>query len=748
MRNRLFSALLLLMFVIGYSPAYAQEGAGLDLLINQVSTLETPDALQLKAYFTLYDPKTSLPNLDVVPTTAQVNLPQYNYTVEAPVTRPDVPIYVVLVLDASGSMGGVASDLQKAAKQALTNTPDNSQFAVVQFDEEIKLLQDFTSNISAVTFAIEQYKVSPGKGTCLYDATYTAIETLQKAQAGRRSVIVFTDGKDENPDGKQCSKHSFHDLLSLAMNNQVPVNTIGLSFKEGNLNQVELNGLASSTGGFAAVVRQDSLIKAFSDIMDVLKAQWMVYVDVYPHRGESQVLLTVPISETESISKTFSIKSNTDYPGPPSKVQMRVDGLVLNAAKQVYDLQLSLTSFELVQYVKVEVWDKSANTKLNEYVFEQPQNSNVFPLPTTPLTPEKAYVLHLSAVSPDGVAYDVARTDDGLVKQILHEFTFDPSSSYPTLQIQSVSQENYDLLVSFSMSNTALAGSIAGWLVNEESATKVKGSDFVLTQVPAAGEPLLIPLRTSRVPRGKYTVIIRVLAKDGSEYSKIPYSGVVYTAPTIMQRVWLTFVAAPWLPMLLLLILIVAVWFAMRSTRQQKVLSGTPVLDGKMGASLSGKPLPLADDEPLLKRKIAVQPQIFEPIPTSSPETAPKTVMEVPESAIITTDFFTSSSLALILTLTDFPQGLEPVSYTVSTFPAVIGRTGADIQINEQHISRRHAQLEYSSSERIFLLKDLGSSNGTFLGAQRLLPNQPTPVSSGSVIRFGQKITLLLQVKS
>lgn len=754
MLKRLLPGFLLLYWLISLAhPAYAQQSSGLDLLINQVTTLETPDALQMKTYFTLYDPKTSLPVLDVTPSTAQVSLPKYNYLVEAPVTRPDVPIYVVLVLDASGSMGGVAADLQKAAKQALTNTPDNSQFAVVQFDEEIKLLQDFTANISAVTFAIEQYKVSPGKGTCLYDATYTAIETLQKAQAGRRAVIVFTDGKDENPDGKQCSKHSFQDVRSLAMNNQVPVNTIGLSFKEGNLNQVELNGLASSTGGFAAIVRQDSLAKAFSNIMDVLKAQWMVYVDVYPHKGESQVLLSVPLSETESISKTYSIKSNTDYPGPPSKVHMRVDGLVLNAARQSYDLQVSLSLPDLVKYVKVEVWDKSANTKLTEYPFEKPQNSNTFPIPTTPLTPGKAYVLHLSAISPEEIAYDVARIDDKLVQEVLYEFTFDPSSAYPTLQIQSVSEQNYDLLIEYSLTNRSLASRITGWLVNEESSIKVRGSEFTITDVPAEGQPLRVPLRSNRVPTGKYTVIVRVLAEDGGEYSTASHEGVVYTAPGLMQSIWLVFTAAPLVPALLLLVVAIAAGFILKASRKQPVLSGTPVLDGKMGNNLSAMPLPVSEDEPIPVRKPTTAPKpVPAPLPQPHPakrqdeqtQNAPPTVLDTPP----TTDTSTSAGMpSLWLTVVDAPADIGQREYHIKRFPAFVGRTDADVQLNEQHISRRHAQLTYDSAHASILLTDLGSSNGTFLGVQRLAPNVPTPIQSGTVVRFGTKVAIRLDTK-
>ena len=131
--------------------------SGWQIRINQVSTLETPTAMTLKVYFNIYDPKTGVPILNATPSSAQVTLLNKSLVAQGQVKAPDVPIYITLVLDSSGSMGWAAPQLRQAAKQALNNTPDNSFFSVIQFDESIKMLQDFTQNISAVTYAIDQY---------------------------------------------------------------------------------------------------------------------------------------------------------------------------------------------------------------------------------------------------------------------------------------------------------------------------------------------------------------------------------------------------------------------------------------------------------------------------------------------------------------------------------------------------------------------------------------------------------------
>jgi pSer/pThr/pTyr-binding forkhead associated (FHA) protein len=51
-------------------------------------------------------------------------------------------------------------------------------------------------------------------------------------------------------------------------------------------------------------------------------------------------------------------------------------------------------------------------------------------------------------------------------------------------------------------------------------------------------------------------------------------------------------------------------------------------------------------------------------------------------------------------------------------------------------VSRRHAVLRRDGGR--MLLMDLGSSNGTMIGNERLRPNMPTPVLSGDTIRFGR----------
>src|SRR2546430_2732665 len=65
-----------------------------------------------------------------------------------------------------------------------------------------------------------------------------------------------------------------------------------------------------------------------------------------------------------------------------------------------------------------------------------------------------------------------------------------------------------------------------------------------------------------------------------------------------------------------------------------------------------------------------------------------------------------------------------------------IGRTPeSGLPLLDPEVSRNHAELRMESQGLI--LTDLGSSNGTFIGTERLLANQPHLLSDGTTFRIG-----------
>ena len=65
-----------------------------------------------------------------------------------------------------------------------------------------------------------------------------------------------------------------------------------------------------------------------------------------------------------------------------------------------------------------------------------------------------------------------------------------------------------------------------------------------------------------------------------------------------------------------------------------------------------------------------------------------------------------------------------------------------DLNAANLGVSKRHAMIRRSGSG--FEVLDLSSRNGTWLNAERLVPNRPYPFASGSQIRIGQMRLLVV----
>ncbi len=59
------------------------------------------------------------------------------------------------------------------------------------------------------------------------------------------------------------------------------------------------------------------------------------------------------------------------------------------------------------------------------------------------------------------------------------------------------------------------------------------------------------------------------------------------------------------------------------------------------------------------------------------------------------------------------------------------------IQLNDPQVSREHAVLQYHPKKKAFLLKDLGSTNGTYCNNRRI---ETTFVSPGDEIKVGGSV--------
>ena len=80
-------------------------------------------------------------------------------------------------------------------------------------------------------------------------------------------------------------------------------------------------------------------------------------------------------------------------------------------------------------------------------------------------------------------------------------------------------------------------------------------------------------------------------------------------------------------------------------------------------------------------------------------------------------------------------------SASLDDAPVLIGRgSDAAIRLDDDYVSTRHARIASSGDQ--WFVEDLGSTNGTYIGSQRI--TQPTAIQLGSRVRVG-KTTLELK---
>jgi Ca-activated chloride channel family protein len=189
-----------------------------------------------------------------------------------------LPLELVATIDISGSMEGSMPEVQAAVKRLLSRLRARDTTTLVGFNETIFVLAEREGDAALREAAVEA--LVPWGGTAFYDAVVRSLDLVGQA-AGRRGVIVFSDGDDRHSVGRRG------DSLRRIEEGQVAVYTVG--FGEGASAQFRgtLQAFAEASGGRAWFPRTvDDLEAAFGAIFEELSHQYILsYVSDGPADG-------------------------------------------------------------------------------------------------------------------------------------------------------------------------------------------------------------------------------------------------------------------------------------------------------------------------------------------------------------------------------------------------------------------------------------------------------------------------------
>src|SRR5438105_15292261 len=118
----------------------------------------------------------------------------------------ELPLTLALLVDTSPSVRPVLDEEKTTASAFLESILREKDLALVMgFDREVTLLQDYTENLRLLKRSIDELEV--GGGTSVYDAVYLASQEKLRDEAGRKAIILISDGEDTTSKTKMTEAH-------------------------------------------------------------------------------------------------------------------------------------------------------------------------------------------------------------------------------------------------------------------------------------------------------------------------------------------------------------------------------------------------------------------------------------------------------------------------------------------------------------------------------------------------------------
>jgi VWFA-related protein len=223
-------------------------------------------------------------------------------------SRGELPLRMVILIDTSGSMRSKLTLAQEAAVRFVRSLKPGDEVQVVEFNDRVLTLAEFTSDFDRVEEAIRGTEATGA--TSLYNAIYVSLKDLHRdgtEELDRRAIVVLSDGNDTK------SVLGFEDVKEQARKSSVVIFSISLRATEEDLvkdkyrnAKFELDMLARESGGVSyAPEKLGDLSGVYEEIAIELKSQYSLgYVSTNPATDGAwrrlQVVSNAPGTEIRS----------------------------------------------------------------------------------------------------------------------------------------------------------------------------------------------------------------------------------------------------------------------------------------------------------------------------------------------------------------------------------------------------------------------------------------------------------------
>ena len=178
----------------------------------------------------------------------------------------ELPLTLALLVDISPSVEPVFKEEKRTASAFLRSVLGKRDLAlVIAFDRHVTLTQDYSEDLSSLTRAVGELELSKG-GTSLFDAVYLAAHDKLAREAGRKAIVILSDGVDTT------SKYDMGKAMIAAQRSDAVIYSISNSGSPRTLRV-----MSEETGGaFFKINRSGDYEKVFDQIALELRTQYSV----------------------------------------------------------------------------------------------------------------------------------------------------------------------------------------------------------------------------------------------------------------------------------------------------------------------------------------------------------------------------------------------------------------------------------------------------------------------------------------
>jgi VWFA-related protein len=207
----------------------------------------------------------------------------------------DLPLTIGLLVDVSNSQQNLIETERRAASAFFSSVVKKKDVAfLISFGADSELLQDTTASPRLLREGLDRLRlngggfsgVNPGpvptmskpRGTVLYDAVYLASNDMLSKEAGRKAIVLITDGEDQ---GSKLSKDAAIEAAQKADAIIYGILYVDRAFYGGfgmgYGGEGVLKKMSEETGGrLFRVDRKNSLEQIFDQIQEEMRTQYAI----------------------------------------------------------------------------------------------------------------------------------------------------------------------------------------------------------------------------------------------------------------------------------------------------------------------------------------------------------------------------------------------------------------------------------------------------------------------------------------